>query len=225
MTEFKAHNDRGRAVDVSPHGAIIATGPDDCTVCVWSLSTGEELLGPLEHDHSVVAVKFSPNGHLIATSTRETSVRICDSHNGGFDDGLLVEFPIQVYSALNQSLAWASDSNQLFALSRDGKIHCLDVSTGKTLSKWAIHSSDDPYCIALARNGTFIAASAHSSVSFWDTVTHERIGSVIKQTHDVWSMAVSTNYDLVARGNMTITLWGFCDILSFRYLDNVRVSA
>lgn len=52
---------------------------------------------------------------------------------------------------------------QLFALSRDGNIDCLDVSTGTTLSKWDIHSSDDPWFIALASNGTFLAVSANSS--------------------------------------------------------------
>ena len=201
--KFKGHNRGVNAVDVSPDGTRITTGSDDCTLCVWSLSTGERLLPPLEHDFWVVAVKFSPDGSLIATATWARDLRVYDSQNGG----LLVKFPVKVYSAVNQSLAWASNSKQLFALSRDGDIHCLDVSTGTTLSKWAIHSSYNATCIALASNGTFIVASANSSVSFWDTTTHERIGSVIKHTHSISSMAVSANYDLVTGGDKTITLW------------------
>ena len=219
VTEFKAHNDRVRAVDVSPDGTRIATGSYDKTACVWFLSTGQRLLGPLEHDNRLAAAKFSPNGRLIATATRNSKVRICDSYNGGH----LVEFPIQVYSALNQSLTWAIDSKQLFVLSNDGNIHCLDVSTGTTLSKWAIHSSDKARCISLASNGTFIAASANSSISFWDTATRKQIRSVIKETHDVWSMAISTNYDLVTSGSKTIILRGLCDILPYCYFDHVRL--
>ena len=221
VTEWKAHNDEVNAVDVSPDGTRIATGSEDKTVCVWFLSTGQRLLGPLEHDNKLAGAKFSPNGRLIATATWDPDVRVYDSQNGSWH---LVKFPVTTYSALNQSLTWASDSKRLFVLSRDGNVHCLDVSTGTTLSKWAIHSSDKATCIALAGNGAFIAASANSSISFWDTGTREQIGSVIEQTLHVWSMAISTNYDLVT-GNGTITLLGLCDILSSHYLDNVRVSA
>ena len=221
VTKWKVHNDWVRAVDVSPDGTRIATGSDDGTVCVWSLSTGERLLGPFKHDDSVVAVKFSPNGCLIATATWEQDIRVYDSHNGG----LLLEFPVQVNSALNQSLAWASDSKQLFALSRDGNIHCLNVSTRTTLSKWAIHSSKDPRCIALTSNGTFIAVNANSSVSFWDTATHEQIGPVIKYTRNMVCMALSANYDLVVGGGERITLQGLYGILPHHHLHNVCVCA
>ncbi|KAF8552430.1 WD40 repeat-like protein, partial [Imleria badia] len=52
----------GKTVDVSPDGTRIATSSKDKTTCIWSLSTGQRLLGPLEHDDWVVAAKFSPDG-------------------------------------------------------------------------------------------------------------------------------------------------------------------
>ena len=152
---------------------------------------------------------------------RRDSVRVYDSQNGG----LLVEFPVKVGSWRNQPLAWASDSKRLFALSRDGNIHWLDVSPGTVLSKWAIHSSDNAMCITLVSNSTFIAASTNSKISFWDTATHEQIGSVIEHTHGVKSMAISTNYNLVVGGEKTITLRVLHSILPYRYFDNVCVYA
>ena len=223
VTEFKAHGGWVRAVDVSPDATKIATGSDDHTACVWSLSTGERLLGPLKHNNPVAAAKFSPDGRLIATATwNHDSVRVYDGQNGA----LLVDFPVQVYSPYNQSLAWASDGKKLFALSKDGYIHHFDVSATTTLSKWRIHSSNgDARCITLANYGTFIAASAGSSVSFWDTATREQVGSVIKYTHVIWSMAMSSNYDLVIGGNHKITLRTLCDMLPSHYVDNVSVPA
>ena len=129
VTEFQAHRMFVRAVDVSPDVTKIATGSDDKTVCVWSL-TGERLFDPLKHSYKIVAAKFSPDGRLVATATRQNSLRVYDSQNGS-----LVTFPVQVNSALNHSLAWASNSKQLFALSHDGYIHHVDVSTGTMLSK------------------------------------------------------------------------------------------
>jgi len=225
VTEFKAHDDRYvHAIDVSPDATKIATGSEDCTACVWSLSTGERLLGPWEHESWAVAAKFSPDGRLIATATQyRESVRVYDSQNGS----LLVDLPVSVSSHWNssQSLAWASDSKQLFVSSYYSNIHRVDVSAGTTLSKWHIHSGSKLSCIALASNETFIAASAGSSVSFWDTTSHEQIGTVIVCTHDVCSMAMSSDYDLVTGGDNKITLRALCGILPSHYLDNISVPA
>ena len=224
VTEFKAHEHPMYAVGVSPDSTRIVTGSDDHTVCVWSLSTGERLLGPLEHTYELVGAKFSPDGRLIATATWERdSVRVYDSQNGD----LLVDFPVQVNSLYHQSLAWASDGKKLLALSKDGYIHHFDASGTTVLSKWRIHSNDDSdvKCVALAGNGTFIAASARSSVSLWDTTTREQIGAVIEYTHDIWCMAMSSNYDLVAGGEKKLTLRALCDVVPSHYVGDVSVPA
>ena len=221
VTEFEGHRDWVQAVDISPDGTRIATASADKTLCVWSLSTGKRLLPPIKHGSSqVVDAKFSPDGCLIATATWfDFSVRVYDSQNGR----PLLKVPIHVNSTKkkSESLAWASDAEQLFALSDDGNIHRLDVSTGTTLSKWLIHSSIDARCIALASNGTFIAASAYSSVSFWNTTTHEQIGSVVEFTHHIWCMAISANQDLVIAGDGKTTLRSLRDIFPSSYFDNV----
>jgi len=50
VTKFKAYDGYVGAVDVSPDTTKIVTGSGDNTAChVWSLSTGERLLSPLEH--------------------------------------------------------------------------------------------------------------------------------------------------------------------------------
>ena len=219
VSEFKGHDKAVWAVDILPDTTRIASGSDDRTVRVWSRSTGEQLLRPLEHDLDVAAVKFSPDGQFIATATwKRKSVRVYDNRNGR----LLSASPISVGSYYNQSLTWVSDSKQLFALSRDGKIHCLDVPTGRILSAWAIHSNDDPRCVALASNGAFIAASAGSSVSFWDTATHNQIGPVIRHQDDAEYMAVSANDDIAVSGDK-IVLRKLPDILPSSYFDDVGV--
>jgi len=215
---FPAHDEWVRAVDVSPDATRIATGSYDRSVCVWSPPTDKQrirhLLGPLLHDWSLAAIKFSPDGSLIATATWcRSSIRIYDSQHGR----LLIDFPVQVGSSENQSLAWASDSKKLFALSRDGKIHCLDVHNRTMLSQWPIHSSANSRCVALACDGRLIAASAGSSVSFWDTSTHKQIGSVIDHPALIVSMAISMKYMIVLAGGSKITLRNICEVLPSPY--------
>ena len=219
VSEFRGHGQVVYAVDISPDAMRVASGSTDKTVRVWSRSTGEQLFGPLKHDSWVAAVKFSPNGQFIATAMSGCrSVRVYDSRDGC----LLFDSPIWVGSFSNQSLAWVSDSKQLFALSRDGKIHCVDVTNGQILSVWGIHSNDTS-CISLGSNGAFIATSARSSVSFWDTATHMQIGSLIHYPADVWYMAISANNDLVISGGNKIILRKLPDILPSSYFADVGV--
>ena len=219
-SEFKGHEDRLYAVDISPDATRVASGSIDKTVCVWSRSTSKRLLGPFKHDAEVIAVKFSPNGQFIATATwNHESVRVYDSRNGR----LLFDTPIGVGSPCNQSLAWISDSKQLFALSRDGEVHCLDVTNGRILSAWATHGHGYPSCIALASNGAFIAASANSSVSFWDTATHKQIGPLIHHPDYVLYMAILANTVLVVSGGHKIILRKLPDILPSSYFGDVCV--
>ena len=197
VTEIKGNAGRVFAVDVSPDGARIATGTENLSACVWSLESGERVFDPLKHQSWVVAVKYSPRGDRLATATwNRVSVRIYDSQDGR----LLVDVPIRVKSHVNQSLVWSSDGRQLYALSREGRVHCLDASTGNSQFQWSIPGSEGPGCISLARSGAFIAASANSSISFWDTSTHEQIGSVIEHTDVPWSINISPDNILASGG-------------------------
>ena len=211
VTEFKGHHSYVNAVDVSPDSTKIASGSTDRTACVWSLSTGQRLLGPWEHDGLVFAVKFSPDGCFIATAGGSISV---------YDDrDLVFNVPIDVAPSLNHSLAWSSNSKQLFAV-YSGEIICLDAFTGATLSQWFIHGDIDNR-IALASDGALIAASSGSSISFWDATTHEQIGSVVQHTDEVECMAISADYDIAIGGGNKITLCSFHNILPFFYCSYV----
>ena len=214
VTEFRGHHGSIYAVDVSPDSTKFASGSYDDTACVWSLPTGQRLLGPWKHDDAVFAVKFSPNGRFIATATSR-SISVYD----GRDGNLVFNIPTRVTFSNNHSLAWSSNSKQLFAVS-SGKIICLDASTSATLSQWSIHG-DESNRIALASDGAFIAASSGSSVSFWDATTHKQIGSIIQHTDEVRCMAISANYDIAIGGGNEIALCSFRNILSFSYRNHV----
>ena len=219
VTGWKGHSGGVHAVDISPDGTRIATGSDDCAACVWS-PTGQRLLGPLQHNSEVVAAKLAPDGHLIATTTWRSSVWVYDSQSGD----LLVDIPVKVADSFNQSLVWVGNSKNLLVLS-DGNINYLDASTGTTLSSWPIHSSNNYGCIVLANNGTLITASTGSSVSLWDATTHKQLGSIIKHTDPVMTMAISADYDLVTGVGKAITLRNICKGLPTSYYKDVSVLA
>ena len=204
MSRFELREKAVNSVDVSSDGTKFAVAWDGF-VNVYSLPGGKKLCSWKDCDFHMV--KFSPDELFLAIGGEDgrSFYWIKDTRNGKLLSGAQISI---------RSVAWAGDSKKLFALSSDGNIHCVDVSSGNLLSKWSIHSTNSPKCIALSGNGAFIAASANSSVSFWDTSKHQRIGFVIHHPCSVNSMAISPNYDLLIAGNSTIALWDLLDVFS-----------
>ena len=194
------------AVDVSTDSTRFATGTHRHKVSIWSIKTGERLIGPLDHDNWVVAIKFSPIGERIATTCAGGSLYIFDSNNG--DKLITIETTIRTASSFSATtpFTWSSDGQQIFAASKDNKIRCFDVSTGSQLKESQIlrdrTDGDDVYSIALAANGKFIATFADRSISLLDVSTLTRICPVIKRDERIWSIAISTDSSYLAAGQV-----------------------
>ena len=207
------------AVDVAPDCTRFATGTSGKEeMTIWSITTGETLVGPLKHGGTVRGVKFSPDGGRLATVCwLDRTIRIFDAHNG--DQLISFENPIPDGSYL--PITWSTHGQQLFAVSTEYKIKSFDSSTGSSLAEWQIHeNSDGPMSVALSANGKFIASSAGRFVSFWDTSTHTQLG-IVEETHQIHSIALSPDGCRLAAGSTdsgSSVIWDLRSVLPDAYL-------
>jgi hypothetical protein len=202
------------AVDVSPESTRFATGTRDSKASIWSITTGERLVGPLEHHLAITGTKFSPDGGYIVTACAD-SIHIFDSYSG--DQLITIENQLDKSYPITP-IVWSSDG-WLFAVCKGGTIKSFDTSTGSQIAEWNIHS-EDLRSIALSTDNKSIASLAGHSVSFWDTSTRTQLGNV-SEDDDVQSIALSPDGTRLATGgkkNKTITIWNLCDILPESYL-------
>lgn len=183
-------------VDVSSDSTRFATGTRG-RVNIWSITTGKRLVGPLRHDNTVTGIKFSPNGEHVATACRRGPIHVFDSHSG---DRLTTIKAVIPSSPPITPLAWSNDGERIFATSDDKKIKCFDVSTGSQLAESLTFSGGIIESIALAANGKFLATYAYYSISFLDASTLSRIGSVIEDSEDIRSIALSPDSSNLATG-------------------------
>ena len=206
------------AVDVAPNCTKFATGTNEGQANIWSITTGEKLLGPLEHGGCVAGAKFSPDGGRLATAG-DLTIRIFDAHNG--DHLVTTENSTLADSFL--PIVWSTHGQQLFAISADYKIKSFDSSTGSPLVEWQIHENDGgPMYIALSANGKFMACSSGRFISFWDMSTHAQLG-IVEETHAIQSIALSPDGCRLATASTNSglsTIWNLRGILPDSYLVN-----
>ena len=183
----KERNNTVRAVDFSPDSTRLVAASGS-TASIWDLAAAREqvLIGPLHHQHRVVAAKYSPQGDRIVTCADPGSVQIYDSRSGE----LLIDIPVNVAVYCNISLTWSNDGQYLFVVS-DGKIKQFQVSTRSVVSEWPLRDHKSYACITLSKHGEFIAYSSNRNVNFLDTSTSTQLGQAIKHDQDVHSIALS----------------------------------
>ena len=185
------------AVDVSPDSTSFAGTENGLSATsIWSISSGERLVGPLKHGSSVRGIRFSPNGEHIA-SMEKKSIRIFDSRTGDELTTITTTAPSQL---INTPLAWSNDGQQIFAVSDDKKIRIFQVSTGTLLAESQTLDGGDVESIALASSGKFIATYAGSTIYFLDASTLTRISPVIKDSTTIYSIALSLDSRYLATG-------------------------
>ena len=205
------------SVDVAPDCTKFATGTEAGKATIWSITTREKLLGPLQHGGTVRGVKFSPDGGSLATACSDSTIRIFDAHGNG-DQLVSIENPTRVNSFL--PITW-STGQRLFAVSEDYHIRSFDSSAGSRLAEWKIHENDDgPMAIALSANGKFIASSAGRFVSFWDTSTYTQLG-IVEETDDIQTIALSPDGCRLAAGSLnpgSSIIWDLRGILPDSFL-------
>ena len=207
-----------RAIDVSPESTRFAsgTGSIDRKASIWSITTGERLVGPLDHGRAVNGIKFSPDGRHIATACPD-AIRIFDSYNG--DQLIVIDNPMPDNVAMTPIVR--PFDGRVFAISEGGKIKSFDTSTGSQLAEWPIDNSGNIVTpIALSENNRFIAFAAGRCISFWDTSTHTQLGSLLENVDLIHSVALSPDGIHLATGehHETITIWDLSDVLPESFL-------
>jgi WD40 repeat protein len=190
---FTGHQGPVNTIVLSPDGFRLASGSDDGTVRIWSLSTGAEVLR-LEQGGPVGCIAFSPDGQWIAagTDSRRDTVRIWNADTGILHLGLRVppdqrtrqreailetrqnqpyfEFPLPEHDYQSATaLLFSSDSKRL--LVEDGLLEShWDIGTGTLVEKVGDLSwPEDVRLEAEFHAGKYakVAASARSPERRW----------------------------------------------------------
>ncbi|XP_008286142.1 transducin beta-like protein 3 [Stegastes partitus] len=168
----KAHDKDVNSVAVSPNDKLLASGSQDRTAKLWSLS-GDGTVGLLGvfrgHRRGVWAVCFSPVDQVLASSSADGTTKLWSLQ----DFSCLKTFEGHDASVLK--VVFVSRGTQLLTSGSDGLVKLWTIKTNecvKTLDAhqdkvWGLHSS--------RKDDKMVTGSADSNITVWVDVTEEEV--------------------------------------------------
>lgn len=150
------HDHLANQCEFSPDGRLLASSSSDYSARIWSVPDMKLCAVLRDHQDDVEGIAFHPNKPWIATSSRDTHVRVFDL------EGRLLQ-RMSGHTADVISVAWLGDTDQLITSSDDGTIKRWDAASGNMIADIDLGGIETD-TIVITPQGTIFAGNDEGQV-------------------------------------------------------------
>jgi WD40 repeat protein/serine/threonine protein kinase len=187
------------SVDFSPGGKTLAVGTlhGNPPVRLWDVASRQQVAFPRTHEGQVWCVTFAPGGQILATASRDKTVRIW-------------EVGTQEQLAEFQHLDWV----QSVDFSPDGKLLAAGCVGAETVLVWDLNNRRKVAqlvgsWVRFSPDGTRLAASSGNTVRLWEVATWQNVGALTGNLAEVTRFAFAPDGRTLVTGDVdgALHLW------------------
>jgi WD40 repeat protein len=129
-------------------------------VRIFSTETGELLREIKKHTDWIYAVKYSPDGVLLATADRSNGLFVWEAATAR------EYLNLQGHKEAVCDVSWRPDSNVLASASMDGTVKLWEMNEGKNPKSWTAHGGGVS-CINYTHDGRIVTAGRDKTAKAW----------------------------------------------------------
>lgn len=148
-----------RSLEFSPDGNYLAAAGVDDIVCIWNVSTGEEMLF-LTELQKPNSISFSPGGTILAVAGPDDAIRLVDIHTGEINTTLSEK------NATALSVAFSPSKNILATGGTDNVVRIWDLETKKQIATYEGHTAPIER-ITFSPDGNKMVSASKSELKIW----------------------------------------------------------
>ncbi|OJJ65577.1 hypothetical protein ASPBRDRAFT_201704 [Aspergillus brasiliensis CBS 101740] len=155
------------------------------------------------HSGWVYSVAFSGDGQLLASGSKDSTIKLWDAATG------TLKHTLEGHSWSVTSVAFSNNGQLLASGSDDSTIKLWDTATGALKHTLEGHS-EMVHSVAFSNNGQLLASGSYDkTIKLWDAATGALKHTLESHSEMVHSVAFSDNGQLLASGSYdkTIKLW------------------
>lgn len=145
------------------------------------------------HSDEVWFVRFSHNGKLLASASKDKSVIIWDAarvYSGAIVGAEAVRHRLQGHTNEICFLSWSPDDSRLLSCGADNSILLWNVVTGEHIRTFKKHGKPVVACMWMPHGRTFFSGSADKKLYEWDAASGETVAQY-PTTREIMDTALS----------------------------------
>ena len=219
-SSFKSGLGQGYTVDVTADGGLVAVGSGEGEVALWDMARRTRLDVDIKGVGSILALKFSPDGSMLAVSSIDTENPGSGVAIWSVPEGRLISKLADIQPAIGP-VAWRPDGEALASVSvrPEGTVGIGEWNPlSGHVNRWVADGRTNTFSLAYSRSGDRLAAGDGSGrLDLWDprdgrlvSTNTETLKTARPNDSGIISVLVAFSPDLLATASVadnTIRLW------------------